>query len=409
MQLYILNPNYDFVGMIDQTESTLWNKKYNDDGYCEIYVPCDMDMIELLRKGNYVYRYDDEMFCKIEGLEIDTDAENGDYIISTANDIAKIILSGRIVRWQVVYKGTVFGFLQKVITDNIINPAQSQRKISNFVFDTSNAAEFTETIEVSTFAEDLHSLVKNTCKTYNYGYRISYTPETQSLVFRLFKGVNRADPTQDGYVEFSPAFSNILASKYKEDDSNYKNVAYVGYKAADETVHLLSLYNGDTEPTGEDRKEVFADGSNTSRDITYEELLLLFPSVRKVSSTVTTDGKTQIEAVYYSGDTEVATSVQEVKEGEETEEKITVTDYTYLLLIRALGDNTLAGHKKTQTFGGEIDTTDTYIIKQDYDIGDIVKVKDRYGNEADARIVEIMESEDNEDGRVVEPIFEYST
>ena len=81
MQLYILNPNYDFVGMIDQTESTLWNKKYNDDGYCEIYVPCDMDMIELLRKGNYVYRYDDEMFCKIEGLEIDTDAENGDYIV----------------------------------------------------------------------------------------------------------------------------------------------------------------------------------------------------------------------------------------------------------------------------------------------------------------------------------------
>lgn len=396
MQLYILNSNYDFVGMIDETESTLWNKKYNDDGYCEIYVPCDMSMIELLRKGNYVYRYDDDMFCKIEGLEIDTDAENGDYIISTANDIAKTVLSGRVVRWQIVYKGTVFGFLQKVITDNIINPAQSQRKISNFVFDTSNAAEFTETIEVSTFAEDLHSLVKNTCKTHNYGYRISYAPETQSLVFRLFKGVNRADPTQDGYVEFSPAFSNILASKYKEDDSNYKNVAYVGYKAADETVHLLSLFNGDTEPSGEDRKEVFVDGSNTSRDITLDELLLLFPAAARSGDAyyITVNGEqTAVATVDASGE----------------DEKITVTDYTYLLLIRALADSTLAGHTKMQTFGGEIDTTDTYIIKQDYDIGDIVKVKDKYGNEADARIVEIMESEDSEDGRVVEPIFEYST
>lgn len=396
MQLYILNPSYDFVGMIDETESTLWNKKYNDDGYCEIYVPCNMDMIELLRKGNYVYRYDDDMFCKIEGLEIDTNAENGDYIISTANDIAKTILSGRVVRWQVVYKGTVFGFLQKVITDNIINPAQSQRKISNFVFDTSNAAEFTETIEVSTFAEDLHSLVKNTCKTHGYGYRISYAPETQSLVFRLFKGVYRADPTQDGYVEFSPAFSNILASKYKEDDSNYKNVAYVGYKAADDTVQLLSLFNGDTEPTGEDRKEVYVDGSNTSRDITLDELMLLFPAAARSGDAyyITVNGEqTAVATVDTSGE----------------DEKITVTDYTYLLLIRALGDSTLAGHTKTQTFGGEIDTTDTYIIKQDYDIGDIVKVKDRYGNEADARIVEIMESEDNEDGRVVEPIFEYST
>lgn len=396
MQLYILNPDYEFVGMIDETESTLWNKKYNDDGYCEIYVPCNMGMIELLRKSNYVYRYDDDMFCKIEGLEIDTDAENGDYIISTANDIAKTVLSGRVVRWQIVYKGTVFGFLLKAITDNIISPAQDQRKISNFVFDTSNAAEFTETIEVSTFAEDLHSLVKNTCKTYGYGYRISYAPETQSLVFRLFKGVNRADPTQDGYVEFSPAFSNILASKYKEDDSNYKNVAYVGYKAADETVHLLSLFNGDTEPSGEDRKEVFVDGSNTSRDITLDELLLLFPAAARSG-----------DAYYITVNGEQIAVATVDTSGED--EKITVTDYTYLLLIRALGDSKLAEHKKTQTFGGEVDTTDTYIIKQDYDIGDIVKVKDKYGNEADARIVEIMESEDSEDGRVVEPIFEYST
>lgn len=396
MQLYILNSDYEFVGVIDETESTLWNKKYNDDGYCEIYVPCDMSLLSLLRKGNYVFRYDDDMFCKIEGLEIDTDAENGDYIIATANDIAKIIMSGRIVRWQIVYKGTVFGFLQKVITDNIINPVQSQRKISNFVFDTSNASEFTETIEVSSFAEDLHSLVKGTCKTYNYGYRISYNPETQSLVFRLFKGVDRADPTNDGYVEFSPAFSNILASKYKEDDSNYKNVAYVGYKSSDESMYLLSLFNGETEPSGEDRKEVFVDGSNTSRDITLDELMLLFPNA------------TRSDNAYYitEGVEQVAVATVDAS-GEE--EKITVTDYTYLLLIRALGDSALAGHSKTQTFGGEIDTTDTYIIKKDYDIGDIVKVKDRYGNEADARIVEIMESEDNEDGRVIEPIFEYST
>jgi hypothetical protein len=146
MQVYILDPDYNLLGVIDEAESILWNPKYNDVGECEIYIPCTEEYVSLLRRGNYVYRFDEDMFCKIEDFEIQTDVENGDYIIATAKDICNI-LAGRIVRWQIVFSGTLGEFIKKVLNDNVINTEQSHRAISHFIFDDENTDEIDINIE----------------------------------------------------------------------------------------------------------------------------------------------------------------------------------------------------------------------------------------------------------------------
>ena len=389
MELYILDSAYEIIGTIDDGESVLWNKKYNDLGYCEIYTPCSAELISMLQKGYYIFRFDDDMFCKIETVEIKTDVEQGDYIIATASDISKL-LAGRIVRWQFTYSGSVAGFIKKVLTDNVINPQQTQRAIANFIIDDSNFNEFGDTIDISTNAEDVLQLILTTCKTYNYGFRVTYDISAGVLVFRLYRGKNRASAASDEYTEFSPAFSNILSSSYKEDESNYKNIVYVGYKTATDEFALLSLYRGDSEPTAEDRREIYVDGTSTSRSVTLEELKALFPNVTRAGST------------YYNYGIAVATV-----EGEGDQEKITITDYTYLMLIRIIGENALAEYTRSQVFTGAVDWIDTYEYKADYNIGDIVWVVNEYGIGAAAQITEIMESEDNENGYEIEPHFEY--
>lgn len=401
MQIYVLDTNYEILSYIDITESTLWNKKYNDLGESEIYIPCDMEMLSILRKGHYLFRFDDDMLCKIKKVEIETDVENGDYIIATAKDMSEI-LAGRIVRWNTTFSGKVVHFIKKLIEDNVINPKDDKkqshtvRRIPNFVFDMTEGEmeQFTDTINVTANADDLLQRIITTCKAFNYGFRTSLDIDTKTLKFRLFKGVNRTIPTTDDYVEFSPAYGNIISSKYETDDSNYKNVAYVGYKSADkddEKIYLLSVHNEAVEPSGENRREIYVDGTNTSRDITYEELAQMFPNVRKSGN------------VYYnSQNISVATS-----EGEGEDEKITITDYTYLLLIRTIGYDTLENKKRTESFSGEVDMINSYRYKIDYDIGDIVKVINEYGIEANAQVFEIMESEDNDNGYVAEPSFQY--
>lgn len=393
MQVYILDPDYNKLGVIDEAESILWNPKYNDVGECEIYIPCTEEYVSLLRRGNYIYRFDDDMFCKIEDFEIKTDVENGDYIVATATDICNI-LAGRIVRWQIVFSGTFGEFIQKVLNDNVINPPdQSHRAIPHFTFDNSNLAEFSEKVEISAFTDDLLQLILTACKTYSIGFRVSFNMETRKLVFRLYRGKNKASPMGEEYIEFSPRFANILSSHYKEEEGNYKNVVYVGYKSAnkdDETIYLLSYPDNEYDIKGEARREMYVDGTGTSREITYDELKQMFPNVSKSGSQYTSEG------------TVVATS-----EGTGDDEKITVTDFTYMKLIRRLAQDALGERVMTQSFEGDVDTVDSYSYKVDYNLGDIVKVINEYGIEAEARITAIMESDDAENGFSVEPKFEY--
>lgn len=416
MQIYILNSVYEIVGMVDEYESCLWNTKYNDTGEAELYLPASNEMILLLQKGYYLFRYDDPMFCKIEKIEIETDVENGDYLIATATDICKL-LSGRIVRGQVdtsgitspvVFSGKVAEFIKKLITDNVINPPanQAERKIPNLIFDDSNFAQFTDTIETSVVAEDLLQLVFTTCKAFNYGFRVSFNINTQNLVCRLYKGKNKATTTSDEYVEFSPSFANIISSEFIVDASALKNVAYVGYKTAADEFALLSLFNGETEPQGENRKEIYVDGTGTSRSATVEELQAIFHG--NVLRSPTSGGATGYYYVITGGnEIKVATFEASTNSDGEYEEKITLTDYTYLLLIRSLGRNALAENVETQSFSGDVDTIDTYEYKTDYDLGDTVKVINEYGIEAEAQITEIMESDDSDNGYHIEPTFEY--
>lgn len=392
MQLYILNPDYEIIGLIDEAEENVWVKRYNDEGYCAIKTPCDDNLIALLKEGNFIYRFDDDMFCEIETVELDTEAEQGDYITVTANDICKTIFSGRIVWDKIVFSGLVKDFLYKVVNDNAINSTQRVRNINNLIIDASEFSETDEIVSTLNGGEDVLQVIKTTCKAYNYGFRVSFNIETRKLVFRLYKGKNKATMESDEYVEFSPQFANILSSKYKSDKSNYKNFAVVGAKDSDESLMYITVYLGDTEPQGKERREIYVDSMSQSRDIATDELLAIFPSAYLNGST------------YYTDISDIPIAVATVNG-----DKVTVTDFAFEIMLKNIGLNALTERNKIQEFDGVVDTYDNYVYKTDYNLGDIVKIINDYGIEAAAQITEITESDDENGKNQIEPKFEYLT
>lgn len=389
MQLYILNTDYEIIGLIDEADSILYIKKYNDVGECSIRVLCDEDYIELLKAGNLVFRFDDDMFCTIETDEIETDTEQGDFYTVTAYDFIKT-LSGRIIWDNFTYSGTFGGFWKKVLTENVVNSTQSVRNIPRFTLDLESLDSITDEITYSTKSDDILQLLIKTCKTYSVGFRVSYDINAQEIVFRLYKGKNKASPKGEEYIEFSPTFANINSSHYKEDESNHKNFAVVGAKDSDESLMYITVYEGDAEPQGIDRKELYIDATNQSRDISADELLLMFPTARLNGSVyyITLSG-IQIDVATVDGD------------------KVTVTDFAFHKMLEIIGYNGLAERRKTQEFTGEVDTINTYEYKSDYDLGDIVKAVNNYNIGAEAQITEIWESDDSESRHTVEPKFEF--
>lgn len=392
MELYILNKDYEQIALIDEADSILWNKKYNDIGECEIYLPCTIEMLEILQEDYYVYRYDDDMFCQIKTIRIETNVEQGDYIIATAQDICTM-LSGRIVWDAIVYSGNAGEFIQKVLNDNVINSNQSSRNIPNLIFDNSSYTDyFNDLITISVHTEDILQLIIATCKTYNIGFRMSFDIEAKKLVFKLYKGKDKSTTQSDEYIEFSPTFANILSSNYERDSSNFKNYAIVGAKDSDESLMYIPVSLDGTEPSGEARKELYVDATSTSREIKEAEMFRIFLNTPFTQT-----------ATYYSININGVEVITATKDGD----KLLATDFTYQLMLEIIGRNALIEHNKTQTFSGEIDTIDTYEYKKDYDLGDIVKVENEYQISANARIIEILESEDSEHNYSVEPKFEY--
>lgn len=389
MEVYILDTNFNKIGYIDEAVSVLWTKKYNDIGECEIYVPCTVDNLELLKEGHYIYREDDNMFCEIVSNELEDTIEDGDYLIVKGRDITNM-LSDRIIRYTINYSGTFGGFIDKLLDETIIRPSNQNRWVSNFILITDNFSELNTKINITiNMGENLLDVIRTQCKTFNYGFHISYNLDRNRFEFKVLNGKNKADKTGEEYIEFSPTYANIISSNYRTDNSNYKNICYVGYKDANDQSELLSVFNTPDESTDFERREIYVDGSSVKQSMSIDEFEDMFPTSFRDANT------------YYEDETKTKILGYLINENVQLEYNI------YLLLIKAFGLNTLAEHNRTIEFTGEVDVVDTYEYKIDYDLGDIVKIINEYGIEAEARIVEILESDDNDDGYAVEPKFEY--
>lgn len=345
MNINILNTKYEKISIVDDYTSLMWCKRYADVGAVDLEIEATKENLNIFKKGYYITRNDDDNIYRIESAEIETDDEGNDKLIIGALD-CKCILNQRIT-WEQVFlnNSDVQAFIKEMLNFNFIAPSDTRRRI-NLRFEDNpelNGVGVAPTRQ-STY-DDIGEKIIELCKTYNLGCKVYFNYETQKFVFKMLSGVDRSiNQKANPQIVFSPANDNLFSSKYNFDMSNLKNVALVGGEG--EGIERKTRQVGNV--SGLERREVFVDASNAKDE----------------------------------GD---------------------LVDY-YDALINE-GKEKLSEMVATITFEGEIDPT-VYEYKTDYDLGDIVTVKNKYGVVINARIVEVIETWDNE-GYTIEPIFEY--
>lgn len=358
MQVVVLDNNFNQIAVVDEFESIIWDRKFNDVGYCEIYTKCNQEYLDLFQKHYYIKRLDDEMFCEIVSRKIENDIENGDNLTINALDVSSI-LNRRIIYNDINFNGKLCDFIYKIINDNFINPSNQDRKVANFTFDNSNFSEFTETIIYSTSKENVLELLKSLCEEYEIGFKVIFN--NNNFVFSIYKLKDKSSRENENYVEFSNVNENLLSSEFEESDEELKNTILVSGEAVkfsaggDET---STIYLEVSSAVGLERREMYLDSSLSQK---YKD-------------------EDDVDHYY--------------------------TDEEFDEVLTNAGKTELANNTSTISFNSEVDVYDTYKYKIDYDLGDIVKIKNRYNISANAKIVEIIESEDIDDGYQLEPVFE---
>lgn len=347
MELWILDRNFTQIGVVDDYKSLIWSKRYNEIGDCEVYIGASNRTIGLFQRGYYILRADDDMVCRIETIEIDTDAEEGNFLIVTGYDCRKI-LNQRIVWWQTNFSGTAEDFIRTIIVNNVINPPETRRRIPHFKLGASKG--FTDTVEIQSTYDYLFDKIKEICVTYGYGSRLTY--DGTDFTFELYKGVNRSN-TQfvNDVVIFSPDFENLISTNYKSDWSAIKTAALVA---------------GEGEGAQRKRREL-GGGTGLNR---YE----LFVDAKDISST--------------------------------TEDEQQMSQEEYQALLQQRGEEKLAENITVVSFDGQVEPNYSYKYGEDYFLGDIVTVRNEYGIQANARITEVIETHDD-NGYSIIPTFEY--
>ena len=91
----------------------------------------------------------------------------------------------------------------------------------------------------------------------------------------------------------------------------------------------------------------------------------------------------------------------------ENNTSVTLKDLVYSVYLLSRGYEKLAERGEIISFEGSIEPNTTFIYNNDYFIGDVVNVENEYKMSIGARIVEIIETFNDKNGKSIEPKFEY--
>ena len=164
MESVILDKEFKMVSVIDVYESFIWTDRYNENGDFEIYASANAEYLNLFKKDYYIFNPLSDRLMIIESRKIEED--NGSFKITITGRSLESILSRRVVKENTTYSGSVQDTIKKILTESIINPSDSDRKINNFIFKTSSDKAITSlTLEETQYrGEDLYTIVSDLCK-----------------------------------------------------------------------------------------------------------------------------------------------------------------------------------------------------------------------------------------------------
>ena len=421
--VYVLDADLQLIGIVDAYKSLIWASRYQEIGDCELYVPASIDNLDLLQIGRFLTMADSDMICQINRIQLDTDAEDGNYLTASGVDV-KQWLDRRIVWTTMQTHGKAENFIRQMVNDALGAGADEARQMQDstgrLMFGLGTAQGFDAPLTTQVSYKNVGEKVRELCVTYGWGYRVRLDDDV--LRFELYSGADRSDS-----VIFSDDYDNLATTTYSRDETNMGNVALVAGEG--QGSDRAKVDAGRAE--GLNRFEIYVDAKDISRSIEYSELARTYPGGAFVAveggydyvvpsvdiQIIDEDQLTELQTKYPGGVIVTVDGVQYYrvqnvaiafgeKEAPEDNETVVLYDIIYDVYLLIRGYENLAEYGAVTSFEGTIIPDYTFVYKQDYFLGDIVTIQNEYGITVQARITEIVEVNDD-NGYSIEPKFEY--
>lgn len=245
MQLYIYNPNRELTGIVESFEYLRWTRRYSQCGSFELKAIATQENAALLKEGNIIWKNDDEEAGIIEHLEL---SQSEHEIITASGRFATSLLARRIL-WQTeILSGDLSVCVEQLLNNNIINPTDTERKITGISFSSPNLGTPVST-QIS--YRNLMDSVTELCVASDIGIKTVFTPATGIFTVMLYNGAN-------SQAVFSKEYENLTEQIYTESVADYANTALIGGEGEGADRTFVAITSG----SGETRREIFVDAKD---------------------------------------------------------------------------------------------------------------------------------------------------
>lgn len=344
MEIYILDSQLRREKVVDNFESFIWTERFSSEGDFELRVKSTKANRELYSSNTMIAHSDSFRVMVVDILSNEVDEEGREILIVSGvsleaqmkDRVANASFDGTTVAtvWAMTgLPGDLMRYIFISICVNNINRPEDnipfiQATSSTGLFPTDTIAEPSDDILLEIEPQSVYDIEKYVGDIFNLGFRLVRNYDSSELYYDVYSGCDRTSGQTDfPAVIFSKELDTLAKTKEFNSIHNYKNIAYVFHPLANAIVYAPGA---SALTAGFDRKILVVDAS----DITETE--------------------------------EPALSNQ----------------------LQRRGLDELAQHRSLSAFDGEIPQLGAYKYGVDYNLGDIVEMRNVDGVTNNMRVTE---------------------
>lgn len=238
MHLNIYDQRFTRIAAVYTWVSLLWKPTYNSGGTFQVELQLTDGILQLFSPGRFVmYSEDDEETVML--------------IVSAQEYGKKVIVNGFSADWMLTKRVSNTKVEKENAEKAIKKLFEEMTPLTNLSYGETKG--FEDVFKAQKKGGDIHSYVKTICRETDTGFRARKSGK--QLIFELYKPQAGEKPN----LRFSERFGNMGDKSYTVSDINAANVALV-------VSGNRSVWVGNIEATGYERKEIFVSSSSTDTE-----------------------------------------------------------------------------------------------------------------------------------------------
>ena len=428
MEVYILDELLRRGTLVDRFESCIWTERYSAFGDFQLVIHSTPRSRSQFTEGVQLAINNSKRVMTIENVENRDDSEGRQLLTVTGRSL-EAILEDRTSRQVLAGSQNVPSF---VLNPN--PPADALRDLVSYIcvrglldtkdvipmlvwgsslYPTNTIAEPDQVVMLDIPPKSLYEALKEICDIYGLGFRLYRGPDTSKLYFNIYTGDDRtSSQTTKSAVIFAPDLENLSNTSEFRSIERFKNIALVIGKTRSRWVYaddaaVLALGNQrriltfpvtdielDSYPISDAQVKLIdaaiAASPNATHDALFPRLLTNGDmSVNEINAlkTYTTSGSLTDQQK-----TDLAALIKQYQ------------DYRATLpaledALEKRGQDELTKHKPLKAMDGELTASSKYRYGVDYELGDLVEMRNDDGLTNRMRVTEQIFVDDSQGER----------